>query len=378
MTKSRKRRVSDPTRQLGELAPYMRLILRVDDAEREGHVARALDLMGERPLGPDGKPFWRPWRVERLLQLATFHPVLPPWVTSRWLLEQALQDCQHQNRSRVQQALRVAIHARGGPHRLVGVDRHDAEGRVMDRDWLFRQCLLYDLGGLRHFLSAGASRALVAKADHIQEWARMPMGAYRLIVRRSAETVWADLATDELIMTPNIGSAALLMPGECVIGRMVPTADGRMFESLPLHAPDETALRVAKDPAGWVDVVTEAALAGEVEVGSQRFGLLSDAHPVAAASLLLSDSSEEGHRVPIGRRFLHEAAEALAHEPDDPEEIDVWACLGAAVGHPDTFTSVADSALPDDDELLMKLAERLADPAAEICRMLATSVRLAA
>ena len=35
-----------------------------DEAEARGDANAALDVMDAFALGPDGKPFWRPWRVE--------------------------------------------------------------------------------------------------------------------------------------------------------------------------------------------------------------------------------------------------------------------------------------------------------------------------
>jgi hypothetical protein len=34
-----------------------------DDAEARGDAEAALALISETPLGSDGRPFWRPWRV---------------------------------------------------------------------------------------------------------------------------------------------------------------------------------------------------------------------------------------------------------------------------------------------------------------------------
>ena len=50
----------------------------------------------------------------------------------------------------------------------------------MDRDWIFRQVALYDLGALDHFLHHQATPDLVAGADSIHEWLRTPMGGFQL------------------------------------------------------------------------------------------------------------------------------------------------------------------------------------------------------
>ena len=172
--------------------------------------------MSEMPLGPDGKPFWRPWRVRYLTQLAGLGPLLPRWATSRWILAQALQALHEGSRDRTRRALEIAIELRGGEGELPGMDAMDAKCKVMDHDWVYRQVFLYELGGLHDFLRRRASADLVAGADRIREWARAPMGAYRLLDRAADVTTWEDLATGAEIRLANIGSGALVVPEEDV------------------------------------------------------------------------------------------------------------------------------------------------------------------
>jgi hypothetical protein len=235
-----------------ELMRNVAVLRATDDAERRGDARAALDLMEGHP---GGFGFWRPWRVRALLQMAMFGSLLPPWATSRWILAQALQHLGQPGGGpdrRVHRALDQAIELRGGRARLPGRDPIDTVCRVMDNDWVFRQLHLYELGGLRHFLDRVASPDLVAGADRIRDWAKSPMGGYRLLTQDAATVTWQDLGAGEPILTANIGSAALVVPGECVIGRMVPIEAGAMFESAPLLVPEDVAIRVRSiPPAGW-------------------------------------------------------------------------------------------------------------------------------
>ena len=250
-----------------------------DDAERRGDARAALDLMEEHP---GGLAFWRPRRVRLLCQIAMFGPLLPRWATSRWILAQALQHLGQPGGGpdrRVHRALDQAIELRGGRARLPGRDPMDAVCRVMDNDWVLRQLHLYELGGLRHFLDRVASPDLVAGADRIRDWAKSPMGGYRLLTQDAATVTWQDLGAGEPILTANIGSAALVVPGECVIGRMVPIEAGAMFESAPLLVPEDVAIRVALDPSCWLDAFRATpggTTSPEITPVGDRAGLLSD------------------------------------------------------------------------------------------------------
>ena len=232
-------------------------MLAADEAERRGDAAAALGIMRSMSIGPDGRPFWRPRRLERLRQVAEAGPRLPAWAVSRWLLEQALQETGHGTRRRVQRALRVAVDLRGGATALPGADQHDAMCKVMDHDWVYRQLRLYDAGGLDHFLRHFADRTLVARADRIAEWASAPMGGYRLLGGSRSVLTWEDLASDERVELMNIGADSLVEDGDCVIGRVVPIEDGAMFETAPLPVPEEVAAAAASSPLAWVEALRE-------------------------------------------------------------------------------------------------------------------------
>jgi hypothetical protein len=349
-----------------------------DDAEARGDAEAALALMSEMLLGPDGKPFWRPWRVRYLTQLAFLGPLLPRWVTSRWILAQALQALNEESRDRTRRALELAIEVRGGEAELPGMDDMDAMCKVIDHDWVYRQMFLYELGGLHDFLRRRASADLVAGADRIREWARAPMGAYRLLDRAADLTTWEDLATGAEIRMANIGSGALVVPEEeRVIGRLVPIEGGSMFEAAPLVVTRGVAEQVAEDPAGWVDslraargrlgrsvIVTsgrESGLVSDVPAVIWQYAVL-DGRPIPPASALRSATA----------KGILELARVQLVTPvdDDPSDLDAWACLSAGLLEPGVSLALLELMEPKDRDLLQQLAERLAEPAASLCRRL--------
>jgi hypothetical protein len=358
----------------------MSVLFATDEAELRGDAEAALAIMDTHPLG--GR-FWRPWRVDRLCQLVIWRPVLPRWATSRWILAQALQHLPDRpggvETRRVHRALATAIELRGGPERLPGVDSLDARSRVVDYDWVYRQLHLYDLGGLRHFLDRVAPADLVAGADRIREWAVTPMGGYRLVARDAGTVSWQDLADHGTVRTTNIGAGALVMPGESVIGRLVPIEGGVMFECAPLVVPEAVAEQVALDPPTWVDALRSAPDAEVIKSGDVH-GLLTDLpmgvwmHAMWEAAGLIATSSVPTEEelaqavLSVARSMLEDAGPAYV---DEREAVDLWACLGAAVLSPGLLVALAGAGRPADRAVLARLGEMLAEPAASVCRHLA-------
>jgi hypothetical protein len=398
MPKSRKRRTkqgkrrSSPKRRndpwscmtADELMRNLAVLRATDDAERRGDARAALDLMEEHP---GGFGFWRPWRVRALLQMAIFGSLLPPWATSRWILAQAGQQLPDQRGGlesrRVQRALELAVELRGGRASLPGGDPRDALCKVMDHDWVFRQLHLYEFGGLRYFLGRRASADLVSGADRIQEWAAAPMGGFRFLGSQSATVTWVDLAVGEPVVTPNIGSAVLVEPGECVIGRLVPIEGGAMFEGAPLVVPEAVAVRVARDPASWIDALrpaSEGTAGPEVAAAGDTSGLLSDV-PMAVWMYAvtdgggLADATSAPSSVQLAKASLNLARAALERSGQpDKDGLDPWGCLSAAVLSPSVAAALAETVGPADREVLVRLGERLAEPAASWCNELADSL----
>lgn len=370
----------------------MAVVFAADAAEARGDAEQALTIIEEHlaPVRPD-ETFWRPWRLRRLLQLRILGPLLPSWVTSRWILAQALQHLDPAphgvQRARHKLALHLAVELRGGAEALPGVDATDAMCRVMDRDWVYRQLRLYDLGGLQHFLARAASADLVAGADRIHDWATAAMGGFRLLVRHPSTVEWVDLATDAVLTTANIGSAALAVPGDCVIGRMVPIEGGTMFEGAPMLVPEEVARRVADDPAHWLDAVR--TLPGGTanpahQAAGDLTGLVSDV-PTVVWQLCLCDATELGDAddppsrdvlarsvLDLGRAILDADGEVAG------EEIEPWSCVAAALLSPEGLAGLAEAARPDDCALLLRLADVLAEPAAAWCRTAVEAIAEAA
>ncbi|GAB7004156.1 hypothetical protein JCM18899A_16280 [Nocardioides sp. AN3] len=349
-------------------------MLRVDAAESRGDLDEALDLMEEMPDGPDGRPFWRPSRVERLLQLRLLGAAMPSWVHARWLLEQALQPREARLMDVARRALETAVRVRGGHAAVQHAYPVEPDVTLIEHDWVFRQCHLYELGGLTRFLGSGASPALVRRASHVREWAQTPMGGYRLLDRGSARTTFKDLAGGEQLETPNIGSAALVIPGECVIGRLVPITTGRIFESVPLPVPEDLARTVARRPRSWLDLLERATQDAAVSAHVHRFGFVSDLPTdLAATAILDSDDRAPGDVV---RALLKTAEDAVADALDWTEEdVDPWACIGSLVQSPAVLHSLALDQSDVDANVFARLSERLAEPAASICRGIATELR---
>jgi len=350
-----------------------------DEAEARGDASGALDVMEAFALGPDGQDFWRPWRIECLCQIATLASILPAWVTSRWICNQALQCLDEGSRDQKRRAYDLAVELRGGRDQLPGVDEADAHGRVVDRDWVYRQLFLFELGGLEFFTRKVASSVLLAGADSITEWSRAPMGGYELVEEGTAITTWRDLGSGELHGVAEIGSGVFVAPGEHVIGRLVPTESGRMFESRPLRVPEHLAHSVADRPADWLDLsrafTTTADDEPIVTDVPGRDGLVSDVPTYAWQLAVLgpgpahADPYADGFARALARAVLDVVARELDLERDRcPDEVNIWPCLGAALLEPYVVDGLVDALRPADQQVLLRLSQLLAEPAATLCR----------
>ena len=348
----------------------------VDEAERRGDARGALDLIEERLLDTDGNLFWRGDRIIRLSQLAGFGRLLPRWATSRWLLEQAFQELCPSGRPIIGQAMQAVSDLHGGLDHVRRPSGEDPRIKILEHDWVFRQSLLYELGGLGSYLRR-VPLHLFAGADRIGEWARAPMGGYRFVERGSAVTGWEDLASGDRIDTANIGSAAMLLVGECAIGRLVPIDSGRMFETVPLRVPEGVARAVAADPADWLQPVRAAIREGErIETDGCRFGFLTDVPRVASVFTVYDDLDLLDRYPERAENLFACVREALGGGPSkDPDAVDVWACIAAELLHPNVLSALADRLRPEDAELYARLAQALAEPAATLARLLASEAR---
>jgi hypothetical protein len=278
--------------------------------------------------------------------------------------------------------MELAVELRGGRASLPGGDPRDVLCTLMDHDWVFRQLQLYEFGGLRHFLERAASADLVSGADRIQEWAASPMGGFRLVASQPGTVTWQGLAGGEPVVTPNIGSGTLVAPGECVIGRLVPIEGGAMFEGAPLVVPDAAAQRVALDPTSWIDALrsTPGGTAGpDIAAAGDTSALLNDVPmPVWRYAVCesggLTDRTSPPSSAQLAKASLDLARAALEQGEPDEDELDPWSCLSAAVLYPSVAAALAETVRPADREVLVRLGEVLAEPAASWCHELADSL----
>jgi hypothetical protein len=385
--REKQRRVarSSTVRQMADI----RILRATDEAEARGDARGALDLMKQDLRLRDDDSFWRPEKIERLMQLSVLGPVLPDWATSRWILAQAAQWLDEANRSRTSEAFTVAFRV-GGFVANRYRDDVDLRTKILDHNWVFRQAFLYDLGGLRHFLDQVASADLVAGADHIAEWAETPLSGFQLMGETPRTLHWLDLREGTQIATPNIGSATLLEPGDCAVGRLQPVDDGWMFDSAPLYVPRRAAQQVAEEPADWVKALARVGQQAGVDgsgfttVGHD-FQLLTDV-PRIIQHLLLIDVEENVFDRPVVDRFperlplevglVRAAMDGLLDE--DIRGLRPWPTVGAALLQPPVFAELLSPSRPEDPARLRQLAPRLAEPAATVCLDLAFELEAAA
>jgi hypothetical protein len=371
----------------------------VDAVEARGDAAEALRLIDDMALGPDGRPWWRPSRIRRLRQIADLGESAPAWVWARWVVGQAAQATPGDPNG----AMEVAIATRGGRSTLWGVDDADARAKVLDHDWVYRQLVLHENGGLAAFLGTRAGSRLLKRGLGIEGWVSAPMGGFELLLEGTDRILWLDLASHEVVETINLGAAAMLADGECVIGRLVESDGVKLFESAPLCVPPEVAKRVARDPAQWVAAVAERCTGSEGQILSQLvarlhdFDLLCDLSTRARRQLVQpSDHDLSADQVGTGGNGQeYDAAlvlAALAGEIDVEGQGDgdctcerchdgarpVAALVAAAVLEPGTTEALLPLLVQSDVRELTHLARLLPSPADEVCRRLASRLSEAA
>jgi hypothetical protein len=371
-------------------------MIEVDTAERAGDAADALRLMAARPLDQDGRPFWRACRVERLAQAVMLGPDLPAWAVSRWLVAQTHGDMGTPRDRRRRRAEAIAVAALGGLDAWSGsgqssmsqssmsqssMSRRDALCTLVDHDWTYRQIYTYELGGLSRFLHGYAAPELVARADHIHDWARAPMCGLRLVERHPGSTTWERVDTRERIVTANLGSAALVADGQHALGRLVPVEGGVMLEGTPLVVPQSVAEQVAADPGSWVRAIAEAR--HEIETGGFETGLVNDVRGSVWRLMLLNPSSPQPGAAELDSHLARRALEVARLCLDEgwspaADEVDLWSCLRAALLAPAVVKAIPSVAGTDDLEVLERLARLLAAPADFVCRELLRQLRTAA
>ena len=361
-----------------------------DAAEARGDAWGALRLIERDLADREEEYFWRPERLERLLQLVTHGPALPRWATSRWILAQAAQTLDTSNRGRTRRAFEVTLGMRGD--QVGGINEDvDRGAKILDHDWVFREVFLYELGGLQHFLSRVASADLVAGADGIHEWARTPMGGFRFLHEEPQTLTWLDLADDREVRSINLGTATMLEPGDCALGRLVPIAGGSMFEAAPLFVPEAVARSVAGDPPGWVATLSAACRGkggGEQAIitSGHDFRLLTDV-PEIVQQLVTLEVDEYLHGTP---REIRTAADVDALDqgliraaleqqlPDTVLGHLPWPAVAATLLDPAVLADLGHNVAAADGPKFRRLAGLLGGPAGDMCPDLADEVEEAA
>lgn len=365
------------------------IVLAVDATEARGDATGALDLIEAALEGMQDQRFWRPSRVLRLTQLVTVAE-LPRWAVSRWVLAQAAGAWS--NGDRFAEAARAAVEAGADDRLPVGIGEVDRAVQIADRDWVYRQVLLYDLGGLTAFLPS-VSADLLDGADALAAWSTCPMGGFRYLGSGDSVTRWFDLAAGSVIEVDDLGSACQLLRGEHVIGRLVPTEGRRLFESVPLAVPQVVAEDVAADPGSWATVLAEARRDGHrFSTSGFDFGLLHDVPDLWWQRLLPALAHERGAR--SHSRPAADKAELARHvldivrAVDDAGELDTWpeddrsdlgeveSCVFAAVLDPVVFADLLGLVRRSDQEALHTLAHRVAEPAAHQLELLTAWCRI--
>lgn len=402
MPKSRGRRGRKPSRSLSggnrlndaraRALTEFPFLQATDAAEARGDAWGTLRIIEEHLQVRGDQNFWRPWRIERLVQLTRLGPVLPRWATSRWILAQAAQWLDEWGRSRASKALDIAVAARGGVAALVGTDAVDAKVKVIDHDWLFRQVYLYELGALQHFVGRVATPDLLVGADRLDDWARAPMGAFRFVDESPLTLTWLDLASGQEVESLNLGTAALLDFDECAVGRLVPVEEGAMFESAPLLVPERVARQVADQPADWVATVSAACREtgpGEEPIMTGHghdFRLLTDL-PRFVQQFVAASALEDvtGRRTPVESEtdllsvevgLLRAALDGRLAGVEAP--ISIWPSVAATLLNLRVMLPVEEDLVASDAPKLERLAGLLGGPAADVCLSLARDLATAA
>lgn len=374
----------------GKLRADYRILRATDEAEARGDAGGALELIKCDLLKRDADNFWRPEKVERLMQLAVLGPTLPRWATSRWILAQAAQWLDEANRARVERAFEIAFQVGGfvADHYR---DDFDLRTKILDHNWVFRQAFLYDLAGLRHFLERVASADLVAGADQIADWAETPLSGFQLLEETPRTLHWFDLGERVEVETPNIGSATLLEPGDCAVGRLQPVREEWIFDCAPLYVPQRVAQQVADDPPNWVTALAGAdpAVVGEdrgLRTNGHDFGLLTDVPRIIQHLVLIDveqnvferpvDDDPAPEVLPLQVSLVRAAMDGLLD--DDVCAFTPWPTVGAAVLQPPVLAALFSPSRPGDPTRLRQLAPRLAYPAATVCWDVAKELEAAA
>ena len=205
------------------------------------------------------------------------------------------------------------------------------------------------------------------------------MGAYRLLSRAPSAVTWEQVGREQTLTVPNLGCAALVVPGDHVIGRTVPTEEGVMFDLAPVQVPEQVARQVALEPARWVDALGAAADGPDPVVVTPFYDVLPNDVPVVLWQYCLLASASRSLPTPAALpAALASATVRLAREVlVDPsgvaadDALDPWPWLAAAFLEPMVVRALVGGAVASDPAVLLDLSALLAEPAATVCRLIA-------
>ena len=212
--------------------------------------------------------------------------------------------------------------------------------------------------------------------DGLEGWCCAPMRSLRFVAAGPRTISWWDLGANTHVSTINLGAAARLRTGECVIGRTVRSEGELLFEGAPLAVPHEVADNVGAEPHRWAEIVTGAS---------------SSLTDLSSCTRLLSDLPDEAwsalaaaHAKP-GMGFFDAAAElvvaAARHGLDDGADsslLDPWPAVAAALTYLPVWGGVVDRLTLSEVPRLHSLGSRLGGPAAHLCWLAALSLERAA
>jgi len=239
------------------------------DAELRGDAATALERHRSVPM------FATSNHGDRLAVLAALGDHAPPWLISRWLTVQSRRrmwtGSDPDRVSRVLPRVIPRVYPHGVQFEPIGCEHPEQViPYINERDWVVRQYDVYELGSLRDLLHR-AGPELVSRADHIEEWCRVPMGGYRLEPDdRGPDAVrLIDLASGHPVDVLDLGILEELEPGQHLLGRVVPTRSGpgRMLDWRPLPVDRWTATAVSRNPRLWLAVLANRVAEGRLPTG---------------------------------------------------------------------------------------------------------------
>lgn len=381
--------VSTPWEQRQRLAE---IELEVTLWESQGREVEALRVVVEHLRGGGDPVLVAPERLDTLFQLAHLGGLVPAWGHARWVLQQAA-------RSRAPGMAELDAEAVARSAQLWD-ETADLEPYrpAPERDWVRRQLLLHDLGGLRLFLDEVAAPRLVARAGRVGDWAGVPMRGLRLLDAGEGRLRWRDLATAHEHEVPDLGGAHVVGVGQHAIGRLVPVEGGEMLESSPLAVPGRTARRVARHPDDWLAAVVDAwhdpdphedppdlehelAALTDVPATWQDWLLLLVAHDHGWGSEPpLDGDDDETLRRRVGREqrvCFALVRDALAGDlqgrlarMDFEEPVDLWPVVGRVLLQAPALGPLLQGEDPLSRGDLRRLASLVPEPAAALCRHL--------